>query len=205
MTEIQGTSSFHTAEGNPAQPALLSFFEPQMRKLTGPLMTRMTQLEEKIYARKDLLAELETHVAHGTMPAHIPRPKLPMVPDHDKSFAQGYEADVKNFQENVLKNMITARRLDLTQLEESKTQILVEVKSTVTNYLQFMQKTMPELQECLPSIYNHHETWFTSTLHQKNLKYRLNAAQLSYNKEQSRLEKERTRGQQLIDEAMINP
>jgi hypothetical protein len=39
----------------------------------------------------------------------------------------------------------------------------------------------------------------------KNLKYRLNAAQISYNKEQSRLEKERTRGQQLIDEDIINP
>jgi hypothetical protein len=192
MTEIQSTSSFHTAEGNPAQAALLSFFEPQMRKLTGPLMTKMTQLVEKIYARKDLLAELETHVAHGTMPTHIPRAKLPMVSDHDKSFAQGYEANVKTFQGNVLKNMITACRLDLTKMEASKTQILVEVKSTITSYLQFKQKTMPGLHECLPSIYNHHEAGFTTTLHLKILRYRLNAAQISYSKKQSRLEKERT-------------
>jgi hypothetical protein len=140
MTEIQGASSFHTAEGNPAQAALLSFFEPQMRKLTGLLMTKMTQLEEIIYARKDLLAELETHVTHGTMPTHISRPKLPMVPDHDKSFAQGYEADFKTFQGNALKNMITACRLDLTQLEESKTQILVEVKSMITSYTYNLSK-----------------------------------------------------------------
>jgi hypothetical protein len=101
--------------------------------------------------------------------------------------------------------MITARRLDLTQLEESKILTLVEVKTTATCYLQFMQKTMPELQEYLPVLYNNHEKWFTASLQTKNMKFRLNAAQVSYSKEQSRLEKERTRGQKIIDEAMINP
>jgi hypothetical protein len=61
-------------------------------------MTKMTQLEEKIYARKEFLMALETHPSNGTMPTHIPRLKLPMVPDHDKSFAREYETDVQTFQ-----------------------------------------------------------------------------------------------------------
>jgi hypothetical protein len=117
MTEARASIS----EWNHVLPALLSFFEPQMQNLTSPMMTKMTQLEEKIYARKELVTALETHLSNGTMPTHIPKPKLPMVHDHDKSFAQEYETDIKNFQECALKNMITARRLDLTQLKECKT------------------------------------------------------------------------------------
>jgi hypothetical protein len=94
LTESQASIN----EGNHVLPSLLSFFEPQMLKLTSPLMAKMTQLEEKIYARKEFLTALETHPSDGTMPTHIPKPKLHMAPDHDKSFAKEYETDVQTFQ-----------------------------------------------------------------------------------------------------------